>query len=520
MGASAGGGASRVSGMVEPLLYRLLGRRQRLLWPPSRDSAPLLILGWLALTAPLARLLRRRKSRDIALVEERRREHALWTLANVIDNEELRLAAEDAKPSPPPALAEKLFTLLFDEIEHHDITAIGVSKTDPRFVRGMELLRIHTSRELREAIDKTRQARSAVQDDSIDDVPTEGRQFADGRAMRRLMRFVKNNVLTHMRAGGGKTCSDEFDRAEVATLKALVKEAAAFSSAMQAENRRAMAIIWRLIKPFRWQVALGTALSFVAETAAASVAVSSIQLPFIANRAGSQAEVMAYAYQSCLSHFVLWTFHRQASMIADAMVGHAKADFVMRLRNATMHAILSQDREYHDIHTVGVLQERINHTCRVTAQHLVGHPKMLVVKVFKICVRLVYMYAISPRLFVISLALPLPLGYAVAWLGTKTSLKLSRKINKINELAVSGTIDVLKEMTTVRQFAMEDYEHEKYALTNIFRRMLEQRLDVLQKLTHLVIEGFYVRADQQTAFLLHFLINDSESLSFGHCQHY
>jgi hypothetical protein len=494
MAARAGGDASQARGMAE-LLCRLLGRRRirRLLWPPSRDSAPLLILGWLALTAPLAVLLRQRKSRDIALVEERRREHALSSLANVIDNEELRLAG-DAKPSPPPALAEKLFTLLFDEIEHHDITAIGVPKTDARFVRGMELLRIHTRRELREAIDKTQQARSAVQDDSIDNVPKEGRQFADGRAMRRLMRFVKNNVLTHMRAGGGKTCSDEFDRAEVAKLKALVKEAAAFSSAMQTENRRAMAIIWRLIKPFRWQVAFGTALSFVAETAAASVAVSSIQLPFIANRAGSHAEVMAYAYQSCLSHFVLWAFHRQVSMIAGAMVGHAKADFVMRLRNATMHAILSQDREYHDIHTVGVLQERINHTCRVTADHLVGQPKTLVVKVFKICVRLAYMYAISPRLFVISLALPLPLGYAVAWLGTKTGLKLSRKINKINELAVSGTIDVLKEMTTVRQFAMEDYEHEKYALTNIFRRMLEQRLDVLQKLTHLIIEGFYVRA--------------------------
>ena len=119
------------------------------------------------------------------------------------------------------------FTLLFDEIEHHDITAIGVPKTDARFVRGMELLRIHTRRELRETIDKTQQARSAVQDDSIDNVPKEGRQFADGRAMRRLMRFVKNNVLTHMRAGGGKTCSDEFDRAEVAKLKRVTEESEA-----------------------------------------------------------------------------------------------------------------------------------------------------------------------------------------------------------------------------------------------------------------------------------------------------
>ena len=100
MAARAGGDASQARGMAE-LLCRQLGRRRRLLWPPSRDSAPLLILGWLALTAPLAVLLRQRKSRDIALVEERRREHALSSLANVIDNEELRLAG-DAKSSPPP----------------------------------------------------------------------------------------------------------------------------------------------------------------------------------------------------------------------------------------------------------------------------------------------------------------------------------------------------------------------------------------------------------------------------------
>ena len=51
------------------------------------------MLGWVALSSPLYFLLRQRKSRDIQAVEERRREHALSSLATVIANEDLRLRA-------------------------------------------------------------------------------------------------------------------------------------------------------------------------------------------------------------------------------------------------------------------------------------------------------------------------------------------------------------------------------------------------------------------------------------------
>ena len=231
---------------------------------------------------------------------------------------------------------------------------------------------------------------------------------------------------------------------------------------------------------------------FVAETASAVWWATMMQLPYIANASGTRAEVMALAFRSCLSNFTVWAFQHQCSVAGNAIVGHAEANFVMRLRNAAMRAILSQDREFHDIHTVGVLQERINHTCRVSAHHLTGQPKALVVKVFKVAVRLSYMYAISPRLFAISMFVPLPLGFALAWVHQRHALKLQRKIHKVNDLAVGGTIDVLKELTTVRQFAMEDSEHEKYALANVFRRMLEQRLDVLAKLTHGALEAFHV----------------------------
>ena len=46
----------------------------------------------------------------------------------------------------------------------------------------------------------------------------------------------------------------------------------------------------------------------------------------------------------------------------------------------------------------------------------------------------------------------------------------------------AGTIDILKEMTTVRQFVMEEKEFETYAVTQLFRRILERRLDTTRRL--------------------------------------
>ena len=111
------------------------------------------------------------------------------------------------------------------------------------------------------------------------------------------------------------------------------------------------------------------------------------------------------------------------------------------------------------------------------AEHMIQHPKQFVVKTFKVLVRLTVMYSISPKLFFVSMSIPVPLSIVMSWIGVDRVRKLDRKINKVSDVAAAGTIDILKEMTTVRQFAMESKEQSKYAVTNIFRRILEQRLD-------------------------------------------
>jgi hypothetical protein len=311
-------------------LYRLIGGKQRL-WPPSRESAPLLVFSWCLLCTPLWFLLREHRNKDVEVVEGRRREYALSSLENLIANERVRLEgvekeaeekaekekkrkeeAGEAEPEaaaaaaeeeeeeeedggddddtkiPPPA--EKLFELLYDEIEHRDITYIGVDKDDKRFVRGMELLRIHTSREIREAIDKTRQARELKADFSMlsgaANLPKDLHQFKDGEKMQKRTRFAKTQVRKYMRAG--VSASPEFSKARIAELDALIKEATDYSKVIGSENRRALKLIWALLRPFYRHIGAGTFIKFCGETMGIVWWTNLMQLPYIANRPVSQ----------------------------------------------------------------------------------------------------------------------------------------------------------------------------------------------------------------------------------------
>ena len=78
------------------------------------------------------------------------------------------------------------------------------------------------------------------------------------------------------------------------------------------------------------------------------------------------------------------------------------------------------------------------------------------------------------------------------WLTSKHMHRLEQKLHTVNDLAVSGTIDIIKELTTVRQFAMEDQEHEKYAVANLYRQMLGTRINMMRRLSGGSVEAFFI----------------------------
>eukprot|EP01052_Picozoa_sp_SAG31_P023530 SAG31_NODE_1946_length_6844_cov_5.947665_5_plen_166_part_00 len=121
-----------------------------------------------------------------------------------------------------------------------------------------------------------------------------------------------------------------------------------------------------------------------------------------------------------------------------------------------MRAILWQDREYFDFHHAGVLQERLNHDTGMLAHHVIRQPADFVAMISHVVSKTIYMYTLNRRLFFVSISVPIPLTLLLCWASIEYLRSLHRKIRRVHEVAAAGSIDVLREITTVRQFGMEE----------------------------------------------------------------
>ena len=181
---------------------------------------------------------------------------------------------------------------------------------------------------------------------------------------------------------------------------------------------------------------------------------------------------------------MIWfLFNWPMDQIAHQLINNTQANFTLGLRDAVMESILFQDREFFDFNQAGALQERLNHDTGMLAHNIIRQPADFLQAICQVVSKSWFIYHVSPSLFKASLALPVPLTTILCWASIEYLRKLHRKIHKVNEVAASGTIDILKEVTTVRQFAMEDREHQRYSVTNLFRRILERRLATSDRFT-------------------------------------
>ncbi len=547
---------ARLQGGLLERLFKLVGGRQKL-WPPSRESMPLQLVGFVSLIVILALGVRQKVQPKVLVVEERRREYALSSLHNILKNERERveeqrvkderaarrkarrdakearvaaqmaqikasgvpvptsilndmlaraeedseeenteqeeekneedmteeeIAARDLKAAdsgkkdekiPPPSL--KLFELLFDEIEHGPITSIGVSKDDESYNQGMVMLARRVQEELREHIDKTRLARKLHQGVPLGpdvNVPKDTPQYTDGDKMVKFAKFARDRVRRGM-----KYKHPAFHRATIRSIDKLVKEALTYSKQIGAESRRAARQIWLLLKPYVKFLVPGTLILMCTEVSWGFWYGQVQALPFIGNKQGEPAALLAEASRSCLFMFVWFLFNKPLDDLGDTLMDNSQVYFTLGLRDQVMRSILRQDREYFDLHQAGVLQERLNRDTGMLSNQIIQQPKRFMSLITRLLSKFGYMYAKSSSLFWKAVLVPVPATCILAWAGVELVRKLNRKIHKVNEVAAAGTIDVLKEMTTVRQFAMESMEQEKYSVTNLFRRTLQRRLD-------------------------------------------
>jgi ABC-type multidrug transport system fused ATPase/permease subunit len=172
------------------------------------------------------------------------------------------------------------------------------------------------------------------------------------------------------------------------------------------------------------------------------------------------ADPMGDAARKCLFQMVWFLFNWPLDNIANTCINNTQAYFTLGLRDAVMQAILRQDREYFDFHHAGVLQERLNHDTGMLAHHVIRQPADFAAMLSHVISKTIYMYSLSKQLFWVSISVPIPLTLLLCWASIEYLRKLHRKIRRVHEAAAAGSIDVLREITTVRAFGMEEKEHK------------------------------------------------------------
>merc|ERR1719240_1888531 len=156
-----------------------------------------------------------------------------------------------------------------------------------------------------------------------------------------------------------------------------------------------------------------------------------------------------------------------------AFVGKVTSQFRLKVRNQVMSSMVRQDMKFFDIFQSGLLQERLNSDAEQLASRMFHVPNRLIHLIFLLISVMYTLHNLSPQLFY-TILIPIPLASAASYFIIKCMHQMHKRQRKIGEHTAANTMEVLKEIRTVREFAMENEEAEKFAAQSAYRAEIEE----------------------------------------------
>lgn len=166
-----------------------------------------------------------------------------------------------------------------------------------------------------------------------------------------------------------------------------------------------------------------------------------------------------------------------------AFVGKVTSQFRLKVRNQVMSSMVRQDMKFFDIFSSGILQERLNNDAEQLASRLFHIPNRLVHLVFLLISVMYSLWNLSPQLFY-TIIVPIPLASTASYFIIRCMHKMHKRQRKIGEHTAANTMEILKEIRTVREFAMEVEEADKFAANSAYRAEIEEYASALH---HIVL---------------------------------
>jgi len=170
---------------------------------------------------------------------------------------------------------------------------------------------------------------------------------------------------------------------------------------------------------------------------------------------------------------IIFTFCIFGHLTAWALTHKVTGQFRLKVRLRLMRMMVSQDTAYFDIIPSAILQDRLNSDAERLASNIFHLPLRLLDECLLLISNMYAVYKLKPELFLMVFG-PLPFVGILQHFMFKLMEKLEDRQRKLGEVASAGTHEVLKEIRTVREFAMEDEEAEKFVANISYQAEIEQ----------------------------------------------
>jgi hypothetical protein len=165
--------------------------------------------------------------------------------------------------------------------------------------------------------------------------------------------------------------------------------------------------------------------------------------------------------------------------------------FIHRLRVAMMGALVQQDTEYFDKISPGVVQERFSRDTQTLADNLLALPRRNLARVVSIVVSAFSIFYSMPLDFCIVAMLPLVVGVPIQYFAFRYTGRLFSRQSKIHDENVASTSQILREIKTIRQFAMEPWEAARHGRQGLASQIECEEIFVKKRICDLFFWCFF-----------------------------
>mmetsp|Transcript_13342 Transcript_13342/g.21194 ORF Transcript_13342/g.21194 Transcript_13342/m.21194 type:complete len:874 (+) Transcript_13342:370-2991(+) len=358
----------------------------------------------------------------------------------------------------PPA-AKDLFEMIYDDIEERHVTEYGIPADQEPYMSTLALFRERLTADFVDAVRLTDLARQAA-----DGGPAEG---LDGDDLKRMSEFMDGTKLQELLELYQKKIRGAFGHI---LPKHRLTAAENCQRRVALEQRKGWAVLWPALRPLIPTYLLAISLmAFDSMVGCVTYNGLSSLLDGVAAGTMSMEELKWITLQAYLK-LVFCIFAHLGSW---AIVGKVTSQFRLKVRSQIMSNMLRQDMKFFDVIPSGILQERLNSDAEQLASKMFHLPNQLVHHFFLSLSVSYTLYNLNRQLF-LTVFIPIPFISCACYFIIRCMDKLGQRQRKVGEHMAANTMEVIKEIRTVREFAMEGEEAEKFAANSAYRAEIEE----------------------------------------------